>query len=104
MTRAQALRTLPFYALVVAFGFFSINIIVLLLQTVPYLTDNGFTRIEAAMALFIASIPAMVSKPVWGYLIDRSPVKPLAAISAAVTGLYPPNEETLAEYENWQED
>ncbi len=86
-TRAMALRTLSFYALVVAFGFFSINIIVLLLQTVPYLTDNGFSRGEAAFALFIASVPALVSKPVWGALIDRNPAQPLAAASAAVTGL-----------------
>ena len=39
------------------------------------------------MAMLIASVPAMLSKPLWGYLIDRSPTKPLAAISATVTGL-----------------
>ena len=86
-TRAEALRTVTFYGLVLAFGFFSINIIVLILQTIPYLTDNGYTRAEATLAMFIASIPAAASKPVWGYLIDRMRVKPLAAISASVTGL-----------------
>jgi MFS family permease len=86
-TRQQALRTFSFYALVVAFGFFSINIVVLLLQTVPYLTDNGHSRGDAAMAMLIASVPAMLSKPVWGFLIDRSPAKPLAAVSASVTGI-----------------
>ncbi len=86
-TRRQALRTMTFYGLVIAFGFFTINIIVLILQTIPYLTDNGFTRVEGTMAMFVASIPAMASKPVWGYLIDRTRVKPLAAISASVTGL-----------------
>lgn len=86
-TRQQALRTLSFYALVIAFGFFSINIVVLLLQTVPYLTDNGHSRSDAALAMLIASVPAMLSKPVWGYLIDRSPAKPLAAVSASVTGI-----------------
>lgn len=86
-TRAEALRTVTFYGLVLAFGFFSINIIVLILQTIPYLTDNGFSRAEATLAMFIASIPAAVSKPVWGFLIDRMRVKPLAAISASVTGL-----------------
>ena len=86
-TRNQALRTFSFYALVVAFGFFSINIVVLLLHTVPYLTDNGFSRNQAALAMVIASIPAMLSKPLWGILIDRMPVKPLAAVSASVTGI-----------------
>ena len=86
-TRAQALRTFSFYALVTAFGFFTINIVVLILQTVPYLTDNGFDRNQAAFAMLVASVPALVSKPIWGYLIDRSPAKPLAALSASVTGL-----------------
>jgi len=86
-TRNQALRTFSFYALVVAFGFFSINIVVLLLHTVPYLTDNGFSRNQAALAMVIASIPAMLSKPLWGILIDRMPIKPLAAVSASVTGI-----------------
>ena len=86
-TRGQALRTASFYGLVVAFGFFSIHIIVMLLHTIPYLTDNNFSRNQAAMAMIIASIPAMTSKPVWGYLIDRMKVKPLAALSACVTGV-----------------
>jgi MFS family permease len=87
MTRREALRTLVFYGLVFSFGLFSINIVVMLLQTVPYLTDSGFSRAEAAFAITVASIPAMVSKPVWGYFIDRLPAKPLAAVGASGTGL-----------------
>jgi OFA family oxalate/formate antiporter-like MFS transporter len=86
-TRAEALRSWSFYGLVTAFGFFAINIVVMLLQAMPYMTDNGFTRSEAVMAMIVASVPAMLSKPVWGYLIDRMQVKPLAAISASVTGI-----------------
>ncbi|HCG70849.1 MAG TPA: hypothetical protein DE147_10325 [Gammaproteobacteria bacterium] len=86
-TRTQAIRTFSFYALVIAFGFFSINIFVLLIHTVPFLSDAGLTRTEASFAMLVASIPAMVSKPFWGYWIDRSPAKPLAAASAAVTGI-----------------
>lgn len=87
MTRRQALRTWVFYCLVFSFGLFSINIVVMLLQTVPYLTDSGFSRAEAAYAITVASIPAMLSKPVWGYFIDRLPAKPLAALGASGTGL-----------------
>lgn len=86
-TRSQAVRTLSFYALVIAFGFFSINIFVLLIHTVPFLTDAGLSRNQASFAMLVASIPAMISKPFWGYWIDRSPAKPLAAISASVTGI-----------------
>ncbi len=87
LTRRQALRTGSFYALVVAFGLFSINIVVMLLQTVPYLTDAGFTRTQAALAITAASVPAMIAKPIWGYFIDHMPAQPLASLSAVFTGL-----------------
>jgi MFS family permease len=87
MTRAEALRNWVFYCLVFSFGLFSINIVVMLLQTVPYLTDSGFTRTEAANAIIVASVPAMLSKPIWGYFIDRLPAKPLAALGASGTGV-----------------
>jgi sugar phosphate permease len=87
LTRVQALHTLSFYALVLAFGLFSINIVVMLLQAIPYLTDAGFGRTEAAFAITVASIPAMVSKPVWGFFIDRMRPQPLASISSALTAI-----------------
>jgi len=87
MTRRQALRTVSFYALAVAFGLFTINIVVMLFQTVPYLCDVGFSRRQAALAITVASVPAMVAKPIWGYFIDHMPAQPLAALSAAFTGL-----------------
>jgi MFS family permease len=59
----------------------------MLLQTVPYLTDAGFSRNQAALAVVFATFPSMLSKPVWGYFIDRLPAKPLAALGSAVTGL-----------------
>lgn len=87
LTRSEALRTWVFYCLVFSFGLFSINIVVMLLQTVPYLTDSGFSRAQAAAAITVASVPAMLSKPVWGFFIDRLPAKPLAALGASGTGL-----------------
>lgn len=87
LTRAEALRSPSFYLLVLAFGLFTINIVVMLLHTVPYLTDRGFSRGEAAWAITVASIPAMLSKPIWGFFIDRLEPRPLAAAGAALTGL-----------------
>lgn len=87
LTRRQALRTRAFYLLIVAFGLFTVNIGVMLLQTVPYLTDAGYDRVTAALMITVASVPALVAKPVWGYFIDRAKPKPLAALGSAVTGL-----------------
>ena len=87
LTRAQALRSPSFYLLVLAFGLFTINIVVMLLHTVPYLSDRGLSRAQAAWAITAASVPAMISKPVWGYFIDRLEARPLAALGAGLTGL-----------------
>ena len=85
MTRREAIHTPSFYLLVLAFGLFSITIAVMLLQTVPFMTDAGYSRTTAAMMITIASIPALLSKPIWGWLIDGLQPKPLAATSAAFT-------------------
>lgn len=87
LTRGQAIRTSTFYMLVTAFGLFVITIQVMLLQTVPFVTDAGFDRNTAALMITVASIPALLSKPIWGWLIDGLDAKPLAAISVAATGI-----------------
>jgi MFS transporter, OFA family, oxalate/formate antiporter len=86
LTRGQALRTGSFYLIVLAFGLFVINIGVMLLQTVPFMTDAGFSRMTASLMITVASMPSMLSKPVWGYFTDRVDAQPLAALGAAITG------------------
>lgn len=86
MTRAQAMRSSSFYFLVLAFGLFQISITVMLLQTIPLMTDAGYSSLIASMMISLASVPAFLSKPVWGLMIDRFNPKKLAALGAAVTG------------------
>jgi MFS transporter, OFA family, oxalate/formate antiporter len=87
LTRQQALRTPIFYMLVGAFSMFQMLIPVVLFQTIPFMTDAGYSRTTAALMITVASIPALVSKPVWGWLIDRMNPKPLAAFSVALSGV-----------------
>ncbi len=86
MTRAQAMRTSSFYFLVLAFGLFQISITVMLIQTIPLMTDAGYSRLIASSMISLSSVPAFLSKPFWGLLIDRYNPKRLAGIGAAVTG------------------
>jgi len=86
MTRAQAMRTTSFYFLVLAFGLFQISITTMLIQTIPLMTDAGYSRLVASSMISIASVPAFLSKPFWGMLIDIYSPRKLAAIGAAVTG------------------
>jgi MFS family permease len=72
--------------LVLAFGMFGLTIGVMLLHTIPFMTDAEYSRSTAAFMITVASIPALVSKPFWGLLMDRWDPKKLAAISAAITG------------------
>lgn len=84
LTRAQAMRTPTFYLIVLAFGLFSISIPVMLLQTIPFMTDAGYSRATASLMITLTSIPAFLTKPVWGYFIDRTEAKRLASIGAAL--------------------
>jgi len=86
LTRGEALRTLSFYMLVLAFGMFGLTIGVMLLHTIPFMTDAGYARSTAAFMITLASIPALVSKPFWGVLMDKTDPKRLASVSALVTG------------------
>ena len=86
MTRAQAMRTSSFYFLVLAFGLFQISITVMLIQTIPLMTDAGYSRLVAATMISIASVPAFISKPFWGDLIDKYSPSRLASLGAAITG------------------
>ena len=86
LTRRQALSTKTFYWLVIAFTLFTISIQVMLLQTVPLMTDAGYDRKTAALMITVISVPAMLAKPVWGWLIDglQQP-RLLAAVSSLVS-------------------
>ncbi len=86
LTRQQALRMPLFYMLVGAFSMFQVLIPVVLFQTIPFMTDAGYSRSTAALMITVASVPALVTKPLWGWLIDRMNPKPLAAFSVALSG------------------
>jgi len=87
MTRREAMHTVAFYTIVVAFGLFAISIGVMLLQTIPFLTDAGYSRTTASLMITLTSIPALLTKPVWGYFIDRYDPNRLAAVGAIINGL-----------------
>ena len=85
-TRRQAMRTPAFYLLVLGFGMFAITNGVMLLHTIPFVSDAGYDRAHAAFMLTIASVPALAGKPVWGYLTERVEPNRLASLGAAITG------------------
>lgn len=75
LTRSQAVHTPAFYLLVFGFGLGSMNIGVMLLQMIPFLTDAGYSAQAAANMMALTSAPSMLSKPMWGWLADRVDAK-----------------------------
>ena len=86
-TRAEAMRTTAFYMIVLAFGMFAVSISVMLLQTIPFMTDAGYSRATASFMITMTSIPALFTKPIWGYFIDRYPAGRLASIGALLNAI-----------------
>ena len=73
-TRGQALRTSALYLIIISFGLSTLALITLLVQTIPFLTDEGFDRSTAALMLSAYALTSALSKPPWGYLMDtRTP-------------------------------
>ncbi len=78
--RGEALRTSALYLVIVAFGLATVGVGVILTQTIPFLTDEGFSRNTAALMSSSMSLPALISKPIWGFIIEKVEPRPLAAI------------------------
>lgn len=87
MTRAQAVRTRSFYLIVSAFGLGVLSVGVILINAIPYMEDAGYSRTTAALMITVVSIPAMLTKPVWGYLIDRVDAKQMSMVGFVVSGI-----------------
>lgn len=80
MTRQQAMRTPSFYLVVFAYGFGVLSIGVMLSQTIPYMTDAGYSRIFGAAMISLTSVPSMLTKPLWGWASDKVDPRKLSAI------------------------
>ena len=87
LTRRQALRSPSFYLVVLAFGLFALSIGVMLLQTIPFMTDAGYSRRTASLMIALTSVPALFTKPLWGYFIDRTDPRGLSALGAVLNGV-----------------
>ena len=87
LTRSEAVRTRAFYFVVLGFGFGTLSIGVMILQTIPYLVDAGYDNRFASLMIPLSSFPSMVSKPFWGWLGDRVDAAKSAAVGFLTNAL-----------------
>lgn len=86
-TRQAAARTWTLWMLIVTFGLASTGMGAMLLHLIPYLTDEGFTRAEAAGAFAMIGVSGLLSKPLWGIALDRFPIRRCAAAEFVLMAL-----------------
>ena len=70
-TRGEALRTRAFYLLTLSFAFFGAAAFTLLIHGIPFVTEAGFTRTEAALAVGVAGVGNLAAKILWGWALGR---------------------------------
>ena len=88
-TRGEALRTRAFWLLIVGYALHTMGILAVLVHAIPFMTDSGFTRTEAALAIALNGGANLCSKFVWGYFLQRLHVRYLCAtsLSACAVGV-----------------
>lgn len=88
-TRSEALRTPGIWLLISGYALHHVAILAVLVHAIPFMTDNGLTRAEAALALALNGGANLLSKLAWGYLLQRMHVRYLCAtsLSTAAAGV-----------------
>lgn len=83
-TRQDAIRTPTIWFVIFAYGIANVGLGALLLHTIPFLTDSGFSSGRAAFLFGILAWSALVSKVGWGMLMDRFHARYLSAAAFLV--------------------
>ena len=74
------MRTKAIWLVIFAYGTANFGLYALLLHMVPFLTDNGFSHGTAVLLFSIQAWASLVSKPVWGLLMNRFHARNLSAL------------------------
>ena len=84
LTRREAVRTPAFYLIVLIFGVSVVGIFAILLHGVLFLGEHGFDAALAAGLVAVMSILSGVTKPPWGWALDRFDSRLVGSLSFAI--------------------
>ena len=76
-TREEAVRTRALWLLTFSFAFFMAAASAVLIHGIPFATEAGFARNEAAVAVAASGAGNLLAKFVWGYTLARYHVRSL---------------------------
>jgi MFS family permease len=100
-TRREVMRTPAMWVMVFAWGVAGFSVTGTNLHMIPHLMDVGYPLILAAAAVSMRSAASLVGSPLWGYVVERVPLQPVAAIGFLMQGagiavlLLPPSPATI---------
>lgn len=86
-TRHDAIRTSTIWFVILAYGVGNIGMMAMLIHLLPFLTDHGWSPGQAAMLYSVQAWSALLSKPMWGVLMDRIHARHLSAFGFVVSGI-----------------
>jgi MFS family permease len=73
--------------LIVSFGLASMGYGAMFIHLIPYLTDSGYSSGQAAGAFSMIGVAGLISKPIWGLIVERVPTRFAAASEFAILGV-----------------
>jgi len=86
LTRAEAVRTIAFWRLVVAFSLFVAANIAFLFHGIPFVSGTGFTAGQAGFAFGFTGVSGLASKFAWGWALGRMSPSYLSIGAFALAG------------------
>ena len=86
-TRAEVVRTPVLWICVFAWGLSVLAISGTNLHLVPYFQGLGYPLTIAAGALALRSTSALIGSPIWGFVLERTPMNVAASVPFAVTAV-----------------
>ena len=85
-TRGEAVRTSSMWLLVVGFAFAVAVVGSVFAHVIPFITDAGYTRPQAAFVFATQGVVALVSKFFWAWIMQKSSPRVLTVLSMAMMG------------------
>ena len=86
-TQREVLRSQAMWVLVLSWGFTQFAMAGTVLHMVPFFQDLGYPLVLAAAALSLRSGIALAGTLVWGFALERLPLRPAASLQFILTGL-----------------
>jgi MFS transporter, OFA family, oxalate/formate antiporter len=86
-TRRQVMRTSTFWFTAIAYGVSAMALTATNLHIIPFIQDLGYPIGLAAGAVALRAAVVLVAQPMWGIVIERSPLRAVQFVPFAFQGL-----------------